>query len=435
MKFFDTIEQMDKGKKLYVVIKKFAQTDLSVEHVSSMQMGYIMEEIIRAYSENASAGDHFTPREVIRCLTQLLLAEGCDDLYQDGKVFLPHQGFLGYKYDERRNIVVDEDTAWVVRLIYREFLSGRTFRQIGRMLEEKHVKTPGGKEKWRDTTVRSILRNEKYCGCAILQKTFVEDFLTHATKVNNGEVPKYYVKDSHPAIIPKEEWDMVQIELERRARLRYSYSSKNCFSSKIVCADCGHLYGPKVWHSTDKYRKVIWQCNYKFDRKGKKQCETPDLDEEAVKAMFVKAYNQIRENEGVLANLEKALTEVTSEESINADIARVKEDIGKTVEAVEALIRSSLDRETDDIKQKELEARYDAQVKRLKELEKQRDEANDKRNRIAAFISSLRDKGNAITEFDEELFNVMVRQAVVNRDRTIEFEFNSGYKVKVEAGE
>lgn len=86
MKFFDTIEQMDKGKKLYVVIKKFAQTDLSVEHVSSMQMGYIMEEIIRTYSENASAGDHFTPREVIRCLTQLLLAEGCDDLYQDGKI-------------------------------------------------------------------------------------------------------------------------------------------------------------------------------------------------------------------------------------------------------------------------------------------------------------------------------------------------------------
>ncbi len=86
MKFFDAIEQMDKGKKLYVVIKKFANTDLSVEHVSSMQMGYIMEEIIRTYSENASAGDHFTPREVIRCLTQLLLAEGCDDLYQDGKI-------------------------------------------------------------------------------------------------------------------------------------------------------------------------------------------------------------------------------------------------------------------------------------------------------------------------------------------------------------
>lgn len=86
MKFFETIDAMEKGKKLYQVIKRFANADLSVEHVSSMQMGYIMEEIIRTYSENASAGDHFTPREVIKCLTQLLLAEGCDDLFKDGKI-------------------------------------------------------------------------------------------------------------------------------------------------------------------------------------------------------------------------------------------------------------------------------------------------------------------------------------------------------------
>ncbi|MGN0787450.1 MAG: N-6 DNA methylase [Candidatus Onthoplasma sp.] len=86
MKFYDTIDLMEKGKKLYPVIKRFANTDLSVENVNSMQMGYIMEEIIRTYSANASAGDHFTPREVIRCLTQLLLAEGCDDLYDSGKI-------------------------------------------------------------------------------------------------------------------------------------------------------------------------------------------------------------------------------------------------------------------------------------------------------------------------------------------------------------
>lgn len=86
MKFFDTIDALEKGKKLYQVIKRFSNTDLSVEHVSSMQMGYIMEEIIRTYSENASAGDHFTPREVIRCLTKLLLAEGCDDLFEAGKI-------------------------------------------------------------------------------------------------------------------------------------------------------------------------------------------------------------------------------------------------------------------------------------------------------------------------------------------------------------
>ena len=200
--------------------------------------------------------------------------------------------------------------------------------------------------------MRGILRNEKYCGCAVLQKTFVEDFLTHTTKVNNGEVPKYYVKDSHPAIITKEEWDMVQIELERRAKLRYSYSSKNCFSSKLVCADCGHLYGPNVLHSKDKCRKVIWQCNRKFDRKEKKQCQIPTLSEEDVKKMFVRAYNRmLAEREGILANLEKALAEVASAESIEKEMKGTKETIEATVKEAEEFMRSNLDRQTDGLKQ------------------------------------------------------------------------------------
>ena len=82
--------------------------------------------------------------------------------FADGKVYLPHKNFIGYKYDENKNIIIDKDTEWVVKLIYKEFMSGRTFRQICKILEEKGVKTPGGKYKWSETTVRSILRNEKY---------------------------------------------------------------------------------------------------------------------------------------------------------------------------------------------------------------------------------------------------------------------------------
>lgn len=86
LEFKKTIDKLASNKKLYQVVKKFAKTDLTIEHVSTMKMGYIMEEIIRKYSENASAGDHFTPREVIRCLTKLLLAEGCEDLKEEGKI-------------------------------------------------------------------------------------------------------------------------------------------------------------------------------------------------------------------------------------------------------------------------------------------------------------------------------------------------------------
>lgn len=84
--FFKYVDLLAERKKIVQVLKRFANTDLSLTKVSSIQMGYIMEEIIRTYSENASAGDHFTPREVIKCLTHLLLAEGCEDLKVPGKI-------------------------------------------------------------------------------------------------------------------------------------------------------------------------------------------------------------------------------------------------------------------------------------------------------------------------------------------------------------
>lgn len=85
------------------------------------------------------------------------------------------------------------------------------------------------------------------------------------------------------------------------------------------------------------------------------------------------------------------------------------------------------------IKQKRLELKYDDLIKELKELEHQKEEVMDKRNKISTFISNLRSKPDAITEFDEELFNIMIDKAVVHRDKSIEFIFNSGYKVKVAA--
>ena len=115
--------------------------------------------------------------------------------------------------------------------------------------------------KWSQTTVNSILRNEKYKGDALLQKKFTVDFLEKKMKVNEGEVPQYYVEGSHPAIVEPEEWEHVQAELTRRKAFGKAYSSKNILSAKLVCEDCGGFFGSKVWHSTDKYRRIVWQCN------------------------------------------------------------------------------------------------------------------------------------------------------------------------------
>lgn len=108
--FFKYVDLLAERKKLVQVLKRFANTDLSLNKVSSIEMGYIMEEIIRTYSENASAGDHFTPREVIKCLTRLLLSEGCEDLKTPGKIVTLADyacgtgGMLYEGYDEIKKI-------------------------------------------------------------------------------------------------------------------------------------------------------------------------------------------------------------------------------------------------------------------------------------------------------------------------------------------
>lgn len=85
LKFKEEIKNLDKNNRLLGVVKKFSELDLDPNTVDNHRMGYMFEEIIRKFSENAEAGDHYTPREVIRLLTSILLAEGCNDIFSEGR--------------------------------------------------------------------------------------------------------------------------------------------------------------------------------------------------------------------------------------------------------------------------------------------------------------------------------------------------------------
>ena len=127
----------------------------------------------------------------------------------------------------------------------------------------------------------------------LTQKTFTPDFLTKKAVANDGTVPQYYVEDSHPAIIAPEQFALVQDIFAERAR-DPKHSGATIFSGKIRCGCCGGWYGSKVWHSNDKYRRVIWQCNHKF--KDKTRCKTPHLTEDEIKAAFVRMVNKLYED-------------------------------------------------------------------------------------------------------------------------------------------
>ena len=116
---------------------------------------------------------------------------GMQKRMQDGNISLPYKRFLGYKKgDDGRPEIVPEE-AEVVRDIYRMFLDGKTIRTIADELTRRGIKTPGGKDNWAVSTVKSILSNEKYKGDALRQKTYTVDYLSKTVRKNNGEVKQY----------------------------------------------------------------------------------------------------------------------------------------------------------------------------------------------------------------------------------------------------
>ena len=204
--------------------------------------------------------------------------------FADGKVTVPFKRFLGYDRGPHGELIINDEEAEVIKRIYRLFLQGMTYNGIAKQLTADGVKTPGGKDNWSISTVRSILSNEKYRGDGLLQKTFTVDYLTKQMKVNEGEIPQYYVEGDHEAIITPETFDMVQREIAKRGKGRNYHSGVHLFSSKIRCGQCGSFYGSKVWHSTDKYKKIIWRCNHKYD--GGDKCSTPALTDDDIRLTF-----------------------------------------------------------------------------------------------------------------------------------------------------
>lgn len=221
--------------------------------------------------------------------------------FEEGKVALNHNRFLGYDKDEAGNLIINEKQAKIVRRIYTEFLNGKGTTHIARELEQDKIKGCSGNTKWYDSTVKSILQNEKYKGDALLQKTYTVDFLSKKREINNGEVPQYYVEESHPAIIEPETWETVQLEMERRKDFCEDHHIKKLdtripFWGKVICSECGSAYSRKTWMQPDGTKRKVWMCSTRYKTKDAKGCNTGHVDEETLKQVFVEVFNTMTDN-------------------------------------------------------------------------------------------------------------------------------------------
>ena len=151
----------------------------------------------------------------------------------------------------------------------------------------------------------------------------------------------YYVENSHKAIIPPNEWDDVQTEIQRRKRIGRKYSGNGIFASRIVCAECGSFFGAKVWHSNnEKYRKTIWRCNHKFD--GEHRCQTPFVDESTLKDNFVTAFNTLWDTRAeIIDNLHFAQMLLTDSTAIDTELEKLTAELEIIVELTRKCIEEN----------------------------------------------------------------------------------------------
>jgi DNA invertase Pin-like site-specific DNA recombinase len=353
----------------------------------------------------------------------------------DGNISLPWKNFLGYRKgaDGLPEIVPEE--AEIIRLIYRLFMQGKTYSAIAKYLTAEGIPSPMGNDKWTLATVRNILMNETHRGSKKMQKTFTTNYLTKSTKKNEGELPSYYKAESHEAIIPPDEWDAVQAEIARRKQLGRPVSCQSPFSTKIICGDCGAFFGSKVWQSNTKYRRIIWRCNDRYNKRGKRDCKTSHVREDKIKAGFVTAFNQLSDcRKNVIEDcrtLQKMLCD-TSE--IDGEIVALEREIDE----VEGLVRQAINTNAREvIDQTEWTERngiylkrHAEATKRLEELDKKKIERVSRSKTIEVFIKEFERQKKTIAEWDEELWLTTVESVTVGVDGSLTYKFKNGTEIK-----
>ena len=347
--------------------------------------------------------------------------------FADGKVSVPFGQFLGYDRGEDGNLVLNPQEAVIIRHIYGMFLQGMTPYGIATKLTDEGVLSPAKKKKWNKATIRSILSNEKYKGDALLQKSYTVDFLTKKKKWNEGEIPQYYVENNHEAIIEPAVFDMVQRELQARQPGENRHSGVRVFSGKIRCGECGGLYGSKVWHSNDPYRRVIWQCNHKFD----KHCSTPHLDEDTLKRLFLGAFNQlISERKEVKVNFDLIKETLYGTEALENERVDLESEATIATERVEQWIKENASIVLDQVEYTKrfnaLSAKLDSVKVKLNAINAQITEKITRQKGLEQFMVDLMKQPALVTEFDPITWHTMVEEVTVVSESIVQFRFKDG---------
>lgn len=367
--------------------------------------------------------------------------------FENGKMIVNHNKFMGYTKNENGDLVIVQEEAEIVRLIFRLYLEGYSAKKISQYLEENGIKTATGQDKWYDSVIFKMLRNEKYMGDALLQKTYTIDFMTKKKVINKGIVPQYYVEDDHEPIIPKELFYRVQEELARRASMNKSavtrkknqkskFSSEYALTGLLLCGDCGQEYRRVTWSRNGK-KKIVWRCSNRLTN-GTKNCKKSEtLEEGALNRAVMETINRITCNDGdFVGAFRQNVIRVIGSYSGEQEPDEYDEKIKEKEEEMVALIAENarVGSYTD-----EFDERYRRIAEESTTLKEEQIEARRKKKLAASYEQRLKDMDSflekqtcQIPEFDNDLVRRLIASIKVVSAEKLIIQFQSGIVMEQE---
>ena len=361
---------------------------------------------------------------------------GIEKSFREGNVRYQFRQMLGYRLDENGKPYIMDEEAEIIRFIFREYAEGKRSVEIAKALMSMGAKRRNGSTEWTRNHVYQILRNEKYVGDAILQKTYTVNCITHDRKKNHGQKPMYLVQDCHDAIIDRKTYDTVRLELEKRkrdarkgTRDKGRYVTKYCMSRLLICPYCGGFYKRTIW--LEKGGKIgVWRCKNRLD--GIRCPKSSSYHEEILQKAVLTAVNSLigrmNEVDDTAEESRRKLAEQSAEtdhhiKAVNERLDGIEREREAILAAISGSMFEGMSEELQDLTRQESEC--------VEELEQLKQTQNDnKRNllREDAARKLLKDL-RPLTDFDDILLGRIISRIEAVSKTEIRVTLCGGYTV------
>lgn len=365
--------------------------------------------------------------------------------FEDGKPIFMYKRLLGYQKGEDGEPEIVPQEAEIVERIFAMYLSGMTVDVISRQLQSEHIVIPSKKFSFGKNMVMNILKNEKYCGDCILQKTVTVDCISKTRKKNEGEAPMYIVENSHPAIISREMFNRAQEELsKRKARSPQSQKtaitasgkySKYALTDVLICAECGSRYKRVTWTSLGQ-KRIVWRCVNRLDN-GKKYCQhSPTLSESALQEAIVRALNKFNDED---TSTYLTLMKATIGEAIGANGGSDEIDLlERRIDALNSrmlkMVTDSVEKGTDMEENEDVFKAISEQIaqlnRRIEAIRKNEGSDEDRKDRMRLIQATIDQRNAHRGTYNDAIVRQMVECVKVHEGGKLTVIFGGAHEIK-----